>query len=152
QVIFLRPGPPTEQHPILTASLTVFFENGSAELEPFYKGLLKNFAQVDLACNIHELEFTGTASSAPFSTDNEKRNPRLANLRVAAVKREINKYTKDKVRFNDTPWTTETLMAPHRWIRDTEKSTRVLATEPFNRRVDILMHSKGDCELPGNAA
>jgi hypothetical protein len=147
QVVFLHPEkmpPPTT---VVSPALTVFFENGRKQVSGSNKVLVDRLATMAVACGIETIELSSNASSARFRSNHEKKNVGLANDRELAVENEIKLITKRKVTISHSPWETEPPMAAVRWLLDAQPTgERLLAAEPFNRRVDIVIKNRGRCE------
>lgn len=123
----------------------VMFRNGVSAISATEVFRLKMQLEVLAHCAQRDIRVVGYASSAPYPTENEERNLRLANLRAEAVSKAL---ATANVKASALPWQVYSEMVRNRRIRDTESGgARLKSAEALNRRVEILWVQAPGCPV-----
>lgn len=121
----------------------VLFSNGFRKLSMSEAARLKQQLTILNSCSVADLRVVGFASSAPYPSQNEERNLRLANMRAESV---VYALGKAKVQAKVNPWKTYDEMVTARRIRDIdEKGKSLKDSQALNRRAEVLWQQTSSC-------
>jgi hypothetical protein len=133
--------PPPAPDPLI--SYVVLFPNGSSEIPWQDRAPLSRFLHELAQCSGITVRLTAFVSSAPYPTEDERRNSDLLQHRlesVATVAKSERLKTVERHR-----WESLQAMRSKSGFLDRNDTQRLHAREAFNRRVEIRVTSYGDC-------
>jgi hypothetical protein len=137
--------PPPAPDPLI--SYVVFFPNGSSEIPRQDHAPLRHFLRELAQCSGLALRLTAFVSSAPYLTEDERRNSDLLRRRLESVSSVAKSETLKTVELHR--WESLQDMRSKSGFWDQKDTKRLYAREAFNRRVEIRVTSYGDCGSSG---
>jgi hypothetical protein len=133
---------PTVTPPALVA-YSAFFPNGSPRLTDTQRGALTAFFEPLRGCGDMRIAARGFASSARYKTNNERKQLKLIEDRIDAV-RSVAKVAGIEIPKPE-PWQNLETMAAAKLVNDGNGIDREVLRERFNRRVNVEITSFGSC-------
>jgi hypothetical protein len=131
----------TPANGVIATSLFVIFPNGKAEIPAPEKSRLEDELAIYRDCEMSSLVVRGFSSSAAFPDHSDEQNLALANVRGNAVATLLTQLLKRNVTAE--PWPDFGSMIRFRRVRDfDENNRRLLASERYNRRVEIYWNDR----------
>jgi hypothetical protein len=121
----------------------VFFPNGSSTIPPLDQAPLRHFFHELSPCKGLTIRLRAFVSSASYATDDERQNDDLLQHRLDAVAQAAKAGGINAV--DPHHWPSRQEMQLQRGFVDQVNDRRLVAREAFNRRVEILVTSYGDC-------
>jgi hypothetical protein len=128
-------------------SYVVFFPNGSSEIPRQDHAPLRHFLHELAQCGGLAVRLTAFVSSAPYRTEDERRNLDLLKRRLESVSSLAKSEKIETVELHS--WESLQGMRSKNGFLDRKDTERLRAREAFNRRVEIRAASYGDCGSKG---
>jgi hypothetical protein len=137
--------PPSAPDPLI--SYVVFFPNGSSEIPRQDRAPLRHFLRELTQCSGLAVRLTPFVSSAPYPTEDDRRNSDLLQRRLESVLLVAKSEKLKTVVLHH--WESLQGMRSKSGFLDRKDNQRLHAREAFNRRVEIRVTSYGDCGSSG---